>query len=176
MGSAKTDPVTPQKLAENLAAYAIDRNELKLILQGLPDTEALNKTTIEYELQLLKIITVGWAISFYMPDSEEKQSVAQLYWEYIREISKNISSLTETTTGTPIDYFMILKDHLDMYVDVMQRNSTQTSDPSAIMGPAFAKSCQVPDDPVAILAGTKMFTLCLGGVKAYLDAVELRPR
>jgi len=174
MGQLKKDPLTVEKLAENLATYAIDRNDLKEMLKTLPEDTGLNITTVEYELQILKILSVGWAISFYMPAGDNKKNVTRLFWEYIREISKNISNLTETTTGKAIDYFAILRQRLDDYVAAMQHHSSRVKDPSVIMGPVFANACKSPDNPIAILAGTKMFTLCLGGVKEYLDAVEIQ--
>jgi hypothetical protein len=93
----------------------------------------------------------------------------------IQEFSQNISTLTETTTGQPIDYFKILKERLDTYVEQMKHTAGDTIDPSAVMGPAFARACGVPDDPVAMLTGSKMFALTLGGVREYLTAVTIKP-
>ena len=175
MGQARKDPLPVQKIAENLAAFAIDREELKLLIKTLPQESSLDITTVEYELQILKIISVGWGISFYMEAGEIKKHLTTLFWEHIREIAKNISNLTETTTGQAIDYFGILKERLDHYVTRMQENQTETTEPSSMMGPAFAQACMADDNAVAVLLGTKMFTLSLGGVKEYLNAVEILP-
>jgi hypothetical protein len=43
------------------------------------------------------------------------------------------------------------------------------------MGPAFARACGHPDDPAAMLTGSKMFALTLGGVREYLAAVTIKP-
>ena len=175
MGQAKKDPLFVEKVAENLATFAIDRDDLKLMIQSIPEESNLNITTVEYELQILKILSVGWGIAFYMEAGKIKQNLTTLFWEHIREVSKNISTMTETTTGNAIDYFGILKNRLDHYVKLMQGNSTKASEPTEVMGPAFAQACQADDNAVATLLGTKMFTLCIGGVKEYLDAVEILP-
>ena len=77
------------------------------------------------------------------------------------------------TSGKDIDYFNILKERLDKYVFVLQKNSEVQSGTSSIIGSTFAEICNADDNAVAILTGTKMFTLTLGSVKEYLDAVEI---
>lgn len=166
--------LTPDQLSRNLATFAIDRTDLKELLSAIPEDTEINKTTIEYELQLLKILSVGWAISFFMPVSDKnKGPVSEMFWEAIREISKNISNLTQTTTGQVIDYFEIIKERLNMYLDVMKKNSQDVDNPATVIGPAFAAQCKCQGDAVAILTGTKMFTLTLGAVKEYLNSVRI---
>ena len=174
MNSIANKKITAQDLAKNLATFAIDRTDLKKILAVLPQDNQLNKVTVEYELGILKILSVGWGISFFMPASDKnKAPVSQSFWEIIREISQNISTLTETTTGKKIDYFGILKERLDTYLEKMQTNPDQATDPTAIIGPMFAEACGCSGNAIAILTGTKMFTLTLGSVKEYLNAVTL---
>ncbi len=104
-----------------------------------------------------------------MPATDKnKTPLTQAFWEQIREISNNVSTLTETTTGTRVDYFNILKERLDTFVKQMQETQTEDADPTGVMGPVFAGACGTPDDPMVILAGTKMFALTLGAVKEYL--------
>ena len=168
------DSLTVEMAAQNLATFAIDRTDLKALMAALPGENTLNMTTLEYELGILKILSVGWGIAFYMAATDRnKAPLTTAYWEMIREISQNISTLTETTTGTSIDYFNILKERLDTFVAQMQDNATGATEPTAVIGPAFARACGSPDDPMAILTGTKMFTLTLGAVKEYLDAVRI---
>ena len=169
------DGISVEELARNLASFAIDRGDLKEIMGALPQENNLNLTTVEYELGILKILSVGWGIAFYMAATDKnKTPLNETYWEMVREISQNISTLTETTTGTRIDYFNILKERLDIYVKEMQNNTDQSTEPTAVMGPVFAQACGSPDDPMAILIGTKMFTLTLGAVKEYLTAVSIK--
>lgn len=168
------DKISIDHLAQNLASFALDRTDLKELLSALPKESGQDLNTLEYELGILKILSAGWGIAFYMAVSDKNKSpLNQCYWETIREISQNISTLTQTTTGTRIDYFTILKERLDTYVKAMQTNKDQATEPTAVMGPAFAKACNQTDDPMAILLGTKMFTLTLGAVKEYLASVDI---
>jgi hypothetical protein len=168
--------LTVEETARNLAVFAVDRTDLKTILESLPPESGVNRVTLEYELGILKILAVGWGISFFMPVSDKNKPIlSDAFWQMIQEFSQNISTLTETTTGQPIDYFKILKERLDTYVQQMHKTADNTIDPSAVMGPAFAKTCGHPDDPVAMLTGSKMFALTLGGVKEYLAAVRIKP-
>jgi hypothetical protein len=168
--------LTVEETAQNLAAFAVDRTDLKTILQSLPAESGLNRVTLEYELGILKILAVGWGISFFMPVSDKNKPIlSDAFWQMIQEFSQNISTLTETTTGQPIDYFKILKERLDTYVEQMKHTAEDTIDPSAVMGPAFARACGDPDNPVAMLTGSRMFSLTLGGVREYLAAVTIKP-
>ncbi|WP_457552738.1 hypothetical protein [Desulfobacula sp.] len=174
MGQQKNTPFTLQQLAQNLATFAIDRTDTNELLATIKENTYLNLTTIEYELQILKILSVGWAISFFMPVTDKnKGPLTQLFWGHIREISNNISTLTHTTTGKNINYFDILKQRLDTYLVSLNKNFNQTQNPANIMGPAFARACDIEDDSFTILIGTKMFTLTLGAVKEYLDIVDI---
>lgn len=175
MNDTPPQQLTVQEIAQNLSAFAIDRTDLKELMAALPQGTSLNLTAVEYELGILKILSVGWGISFFMPASDKnKAPLSETYWQMVREISQNISTLTETTTGHRIDYFNILKDRLDTYVRQMQANPGGTTDPAAIMGPVFAQACGSPEDPVAILTGSKMFSLTLGAIKEYLAAITIQ--
>jgi hypothetical protein len=135
MEPEKKETLTIQKLAQNLATFAIDRTDLKEFLAAIPENSRSNLTAIEYELQLLKILSVGWAISFFMPATDKnKGPVTEMFWEYIREISGNISTLTGTTAGQSIDYFEILKKRLNTYLKMMQDNPEEAQNPANIMG------------------------------------------
>ncbi len=173
MGQAEKQSLHVEKFGENLSLFAINRDDLKELINSIPKNNNLNLTTIEYELQILKIISVGWAISFYMPETDKnKKKISQVYWSYIRDISKNISNLTGVTTGQEIDYFEVLKQRLDLYVNVLQK-AENSANISTIIGLNFAKLCNSPEDAMAILTGTKMFTFTIGGIKEYLDAVNI---
>jgi hypothetical protein len=172
MKAQNKETLTIEQLAQNLSDFAIDRTDLKELISSLPPGNDLNITAIEYELGILKILSVGWGISFFMAVTDKnKEPVTQYFWENIQKISQSISDLTHTTTGTQVDYFNILKERLAVYVKAMQENPEQATNPALIMGPAFARVCSCPDNAVAILTGTKMFTLTLGAVKEYLGAV-----
>jgi hypothetical protein len=177
MGQANKQALYIEKFGENLATFAINRDDLKDMINGIPKGYALNLNAIEYELQILKIISVGWAISFYMAHSDiNKKPLSELYWIHIREISKNISNLTEASTGKTVNYFEILKERLDSYVEILQEASNKTSETSTIIGATFSEFCKAGNDPVAVLTGTKMFTYTIGSVKEYLNSVEIKKK
>ena len=174
MGQATMEPITINKFAENLTTFAINRDDIKALLNAMPADESVDQNCVEYELQILKILSVGWGISFYMENESLKKNLTQLFWNNIQEIAQNISQITATTTGQQVDYFTILKKRMDDYVAIMKQNTTEGTDPSWIMGPAFADNCQCHDDAAVILVGTKLFTLTLGGIKEYLNAVDIQ--
>jgi hypothetical protein len=170
----KKENISIQQTAQDLATFAIDRTDLKQLLDAIPENNTLNTTIIEYELQILKILSVGWAISFYMAATDKnKAPLTQMFWEFVREISQNISTLTETTTGKNLDYFEILKQRLNTYLEIMKEKPEESQNPANVMGPAFANICNSENDAMAIITGTKMFTLTLGAVKEYLNAVTI---
>ncbi|MGD9826765.1 MAG: hypothetical protein AB7U36_20650 [Desulfobacter sp.] len=167
--------LTVDQVAENLSAFAIDRADIKSLLGAIPQGHPIDLTRLEYELAILKILSVGWGLAFFIPATDtNKTPLTQTFWEQIRQIANSVSTLTETTTGTRIDYFGILKERLDTFVQQMQKHQAQKVNPTNVMGPVFANACGTPDDPVVILAGTKMFALTLGSVKEYLAAVKIK--
>ncbi len=174
MDHINTSNLTVEDAARHLATFAIDREDLKSLMAAIPQDGEVNMTAVEYELGILKILSVGWGLSYFMaPTDPNKAPLTDIYWQMIREVSQNISMLTETTTGTQVDYFNILKDRLDLYVLAMKETPEGSREPATIMGPVFAKACGCPDNPAALLTGTKMFTLTLGAVKEYLNTVTL---
>jgi hypothetical protein len=76
-------------------------------------------------------------------------------------------------TGHEIDYFQILKDRLDMYLNALSSHP-DASQPVAVIGPEFARTCGNADDAFTVLCGAKMFTATIGSVKEYLEATRLR--
>ena len=75
--------------------------------------------------------------------------------------------------GQDIDYFQILKERLDMYVDALS-NKSEPQDPAQIIGPEFAKICGNQDDLFTSMTGSKMLFNIITRVKQYLVAVNLR--
>lgn len=176
-GQANAEQTDAERMAQDLSTFAIDRTDLKELIRSIPENHNLNLTTVEYELSILKILAAGWGISFYMPAGHpEKADLANAFWTNIQEISRQISLLTATTTGKQIDYFDILKSRLNDYMAVMQANPQEVTDPTQVIGPAFADACNSGDNAVAILVGAKMFTLTMGAVKEYIDAIEKKNR
>ena len=163
----KTDDL-PARAGEQLFQFAIDRGDMKVILDTLPPMKAEQRALLEYEIQLLRIISVGWATAFFLAEDGLKETIGQQFWEKVRSFSATLSSSASLTVGSEIDYFDILRKRLDFYVGTLDDAGT-VSQPAAIIGPAFAETCGDIDDPCATLAGSKMFTHTIHAVREYLN-------
>ncbi len=173
MYSKETEIISVSEASENLVNYAVNRDDLKLVLSNMPEGRGTRLVKVEYELQILKIVSTGWAISVYMENRSEKESLAEAFWNAINEFSKDLSEVTGLMIGKDIDYFQILKERLDIYVNSMNQSQEKT-DTAAIIGPSFAAICGDEDDAVIILAGAKIFTTAVNAVKEYLATVRFQ--
>ena len=162
-----------EKAVEDLFNFAIDRTDVKWLLAHLAKEADVKRGKVEYELQILKIISVGWSISYYLEDDPLKNQLSELYWNAVYELSRSLSSTTEFMIGQEIDYFQILKDRLDMYVAALAKKP-DASDPAVVIGPEFARTCGNVDDIFTFMTGSKMFISTIGRVKEYLELVMLR--
>ncbi len=159
---------TVARAGEQLFQFAIDRGDMNAILRVLPLEVPEKRAALEYEIQLLRIISVGWAIAFFLADRGPKTPLGQHFWNNIRSFSTTLSASASLTMGSDIDYFDILKQRLDTYVGALDA-AGQIPEPAMAIGPAFAGICGDPDDPCAMLAGSKMFSLTIQAVRGYLD-------
>ena len=159
--------------AEDLFNYAIDREDVKWLMGNLVKEAAIKRTAVEYELPILKIISVGWSLSYYLEASPQKDELSSLYWTAINDFSKDLSTTTEMMTGQKIDYFDILKNRLDMYVKALGQHP-DAQDPATVIGPEFARTCGNADDIFTFMTGSKMFMSAVSRVKEYLEAIKLR--
>jgi hypothetical protein len=162
-----------EKVGEDLFHFATDREDVKALVANLPEEADIQGVTVEYELQILKIISVGWSISYYLEKDPQKTQLAEFYWQAVQQFSKSISASTGLMTGHEIDYFQILKDRLDMYLTALNENP-YVSQPVSVIGPEFARTCGNVDDAFTVLTGAKMFSATIGSVKEYLEATKLR--
>ncbi len=161
-----------EQAAEDLFNFAIDREDVKWLIGRLPQSDTINRSTVEYELQILKLISVGWSISFYLESNPLKNPIMELFWKAVQEFSGGISETTALMIGQDIDYFQVLKDRLDMYVAAMG-NSSEEKDPTEIIGPEFARICGAVDDMQVYMSGAKMFFVTTNRVKKYLETLEM---
>jgi hypothetical protein len=170
--SEKKTPI--EQGVEDLFNYAIERDDIKWLMAQLPQEAEVKPNSVEYELQLLKIVAVGWGISYYLEGTpERKTSMLELFWRGINDYSKQLSETTGLLIGQGIDYFEILKERLDQYVQAMAAEPDAT-DPAVMIGPAFAKNCGNKDDIFSSMTGTKLFANTITRVRQYLEAVKLR--
>lgn len=158
-------------IVKDLCEYALDREDVKWITDTVPESAGLDPDKLEYELQLLKIVTVGWSISYYLQDNPVREKVVEPFWHSIHEVSGSLSQATSLFIGKNIDYFKIIKSRLDNYVLAM--SGAKGDNPASAIGPEFAKHFGDPDDLFSFMAGSKMFRAALGGVRQYLQTAGL---
>jgi hypothetical protein len=161
------------KVRQDLLDYAVDREDVNWLMARLPQEADIKRVTVEYELQILKIIGVGWSLSYYLENSPQKTELLESYWNSINEIARGISTTTEYMIGQNIDYFQILKERLEMYVAALERHP-DAAEPALVIGPEFARICGNVDDIFTFMTGSKMFISTLNRVKQYLEAIKLR--
>lgn len=158
------------RAGEELFRFAIDRTDMYLILDHPPIDDPKKRVTLEYEIQILRIISVGWAIAFFPEDAAVKSRVGHHFWEQIRIFSETLSDSASLAAGSAVDYFDVLKKRLNYYVSVLESDDPARQ-PATIMGPAFADVCGDRKDARAILAGSKMFVHVMDAVREYLVSV-----
>jgi len=157
---------------QDLFNFAVEREDIKTLIAILPKETECKPETIEYELQLLKIISTGWSISFFLGDNPNRDQLAEVFWKSTLEFSKTLSETTELMAGHNINYFQILKDRLDMYLTALTEKPEAT-EPAAVIGPEFARICGNADDIFTVMAGSRIFIITIGSVKEYLKAIDL---
>jgi hypothetical protein len=173
MGTQEKKPSKIEQAAADLFNYAVDREDVKWLMAHLSEEADVKRTTVEYELPILKIISVGWSLSYYLTDGHQKDALTNLYWTAINDFSNDLSTTTEMMIGQKIDYFEILKERLDMYVNALEQQP-DAQDPATVIGPAFARTCGKADDIFTFMTGSKMFIAVIGRVKEYLETIKLR--
>jgi hypothetical protein len=171
MKSSPTSSDPFETSAENLLDFAIDRQDLKIILDSLPQNATINRGKVEYEIQILKILTVGWALSYFLEVRAVKRRLTESYWMKVQAFAQSLSLASSASLNREFDYFTILKERLDAYVGAMDRHA-EKKDPAVVIGPMFARMCQDGDNPFVVLAGSKMFHHTLSSVREYLEAAK----
>lgn len=158
-----------KQAGEDLFNFAIDRNDVKILISNLPQESSCKPETVEYELQLLKIISTGWSILFFLEKKGLMEQVTEAYWKEILEFSRSLSEKTTILTGQAIDYFQFIKDRLAMYVAALAEKPDVT-EPAAVIGPEFARHCGNVNDVFAVMTGSRMFIMTVARVREYLNA------
>lgn len=172
MATTEKKELSMEELAKNLVTFAVDRDDVKELLTQMPESQHINLVTVEYELQILKIVSTGWGISFYLEDPVQKETLSTLFWEAINQFSKGISEMASITSETGIDYFEVVKERMDAYVKALY-SCTAEDNPVNAVGPAFADHCGLADEVFTIRAGSRMFQMTLNSIKEYLDYVKI---
>jgi len=157
-----------EQAGEQLFHFAIARSDMQAILEALPVESPTRRVTLEYEIQMLRIVTVGWAIAFFLAENGLGERLGGLYWGHVQSFSSTLSDSASLSAPTRIDYFDLLKQRLDGYVAAL--NGVEGgADPAMAIGPAFAQACGDRRDACACLAGSKMFAHTICAVREFLD-------
>jgi len=172
MDTTEKDISLFEQAGEDLFNFAVDRQDVKTLIAHLPHEVQCKPATIEYELQILKIVSVGWSVSFYLENNRYKDELAEVFWKAVHGFAGSLSETTGLMTGHDIDYFQILKDRLDIYVAALSEKPEAT-EPAAVIGVEFARACGNADDVFTIMTGSRMFIAAVGSVKEYLETINL---
>ncbi len=172
MATTKNSNTGLDKVSENLVNFSVDRDDLNRIMSMLPDDEAINRVTVEYEIPLLKIVSVGWAIAYFLEERPEKKALLESFWKAIDEFSQSLSDVTNLTTGAEINYFHMIKERVDTYVQALNMQP-DAKEPAAVIGPTFAGICNIPDNIHVIMTGNRVFNAAIIGVKEYLAHIKI---
>jgi len=171
MASSEIGDKNIRKIGENLANYAVDGADLKVILDAIHPEVRINRILLEYEIKLLKIISVGWGLTFFLAENSEKGALTTAYWTAINFVSRDLSAAASTAVSKNIDYFTILKERTNLYVSELSRNSKIT-DPVTVIGPKFAELCGDMENVHIVMAGNRAFSYSLKAVRDYLESIE----
>jgi hypothetical protein len=172
MSAPSKREVPIDEVSQQLVNYSVEREDSKQLAQHVPEGSKINAVAMEYEIQILKIVSVGWGISYFMAEGARKAELAQAFWNGMRDLAGNISTMSSAAAGKEIDYFDILKQRLDIYVKALQVYS-DVQDPGPVIGHTFAKICGDEEDMYAMISGKRVFHLTLLGVKSYLESIEI---
>jgi len=170
MTQSKNEKTGLEQAGETLFNFAVNREDIKLFIENLADETKCKAATVEYELQLLKIISTGWSLSFFLENDSQRDQLAEIFWKLVHDFSESLSATTGLMTGHDINYFQVLKSRLDEYVDVLT-DQPEATEPAAVIGPAFARFCGDADDVYTIMTGSKMFIITVARVKEYLESI-----
>ncbi len=162
-----------EKTCEELFQFAIDRGEIASLMSGLPEGSDVFRATVEHELQMLKIISVGWSLSYYMPDGPLKTELTTLFWQTVHDFSRDLDRTTKLLIDQDVDFFDSIRNRFDGYLGELQKK-TDAPEPAVIIGPEFARVCGDAGNVHVVMAGSRMFIGTVGEARTYLERLRLR--
>lgn len=74
MQNSETEESGIEKAGQDLFDFAVDREDVRTLLEYLPEKADISRSKVEYELRLLRIISVGWSISYYLQSHPAEES------------------------------------------------------------------------------------------------------
>ena len=66
-----------EQAGEALFDFAVERDDVKTLVAHLSVEAKCKPATVEYELQILKIVSTGWALSFFLENIPYKAQLAE---------------------------------------------------------------------------------------------------
>jgi hypothetical protein len=117
----------------------------------------------------LKIISVGWSLSYALPAGDLKGEITTRFWQAVQAFSESLSSTTELLIQQDVDFFAVVKDRFDTYLEKMKQN-VNAPEPAVVIGPEFARCCGDDGNAHTVMAGSRMFVGTVNEVKSYLEA------
>lgn len=173
MPRSDNDITSLEQAGEALFDFAVEREDVKALMAHMPGEAKCKPAAVEYELQILKIVATGWAVSFFLERNPHKAQLAEDFWKRIHAFSGDLSETTGLMIGQDINYFQNIRERLDQYIAALQ-NKPETSEPAAVIGPEFARLCGDADDVFTIMTGSRMFIITVARVREYLETLELQ--
>ncbi len=172
MATSQKKTVGLQEVCENLVRFSLDQGDIQQITERMAEDTVIKPVTMEYEIRILRMVSVGWGIAYFLEGSPYKERLATAFWETIREMSGNISQMSSAVAGEEIDYFAVIKDRIDLYVETVNA-FPDAKDPGPVIGYTFAKLCGDAEDGYALIAGKRIFHLVLAAIKEYMESIEI---
>lgn len=157
-----------ETVCEALFNFAIDRRDVEGIMARLPEVPDARRARVEHELQILKIISVGWTLSYCLPAGSLKEEMTVEFWQAVLDFSKSLSSTAELMLHQDVDFFESVKGRFEAYLEEMKRH-TDAPEPAVVIGPEFARRCGDAGDTHTVMAGSRMFVGTVNEVKKFLE-------
>lgn len=164
--------ISMEEAVQYLVNYSTDRSDLMACMEYLSEDVKIDRADIETEMQLLKIVSVGWSISYLSGESPIQKALNACFWNFVRDLSGSISTMIKESMDKDVDYFTTLKERFETYVNGLNQ-FPDIKDPGPIVGQVFAGLCGDVSDAYLLIAGKRMFHDCLAEVKDYLVSVEI---
>ena len=164
--------ISVAEAANRLLNISVNQNETRADIAALPPAEACSLIAVEYELQLLRIVATGWTISYTVEEERLRKILSEAFWEGIRTYCSAVSAMTGPVLGKDCDYFSMIRQRVDQYVQAMS-HFADAGDPSRVIGPTFAAVCGCGQSAVVISLGRRVFTRCLARVQRFLHEVDI---
>jgi hypothetical protein len=161
-----------QNSGEELFNFAVDREDVKWLLEQLPPEAGIQLGKVEYELQILKIISVGWLISYHLEHYPVSHRILETYWEAIHAFAHSVSASVGMLTDRPVDYFQVIRERLDQYLKAMDKKP-KAMEPASVIGPEFARLCGSENEIHTIACGTRMFVTTSIRVREFFDSLHM---